>query len=213
MDERWLKVSQPPITALKKIKGGRLTGFTDINPQFRYKIMTDIYGLCGIGWKFEILNKWVENATDDQIFAFVEINIFIKVNDSWSDGIPGLGGSMLIAKEAKGLHSNDEAYKMALTDALGTAMKMIGVASAIYEGRWDGSKYKDTDPAPLAKTITIGKDNVNWLVNFCNKHCIEDDHLKRHLQTTYKFDPYSTTPEEFEPIKAKMENDIEVVTI
>ena len=34
---------------------------------------------------------------------------------------------------------------MAVTDAIGTAMKMIGVAADIYFGKWDGSKYKDDD--------------------------------------------------------------------
>jgi hypothetical protein len=34
---------------------------------------------------------------------------------------------------------------MSITDALGTAMKMLGVAAKIYEGLYDGSKYRDVD--------------------------------------------------------------------
>ena len=30
---------------------------------------------------------------------------------------------------------------MAVTDAFSTSLKMLGVAAAIYEGKWDGSKY------------------------------------------------------------------------
>jgi hypothetical protein len=43
--------------------------------------------------------------------------------------------------EKIGPYNSDEAFKMATTDALSVALKMIGVASAIYEGKWDGSKY------------------------------------------------------------------------
>jgi hypothetical protein len=36
---------------------------------------------------------------------------------------------------------------MAYTDALGTALKYVGVASEIYEGNFDGSKYADPKDA------------------------------------------------------------------
>ena len=57
---------------------------------------------------------------------------------------------MLIQKESSGLYSNDEGYKMAVTDALGTAMKMLGVAAEVYLGNFDGSKYREpmTEPRP-----------------------------------------------------------------
>ncbi|MHA1280854.1 MAG: hypothetical protein ACTSQ8_27265, partial [Candidatus Helarchaeota archaeon] len=42
-------------------------------------------------------------------------------------------------------YSNDEAYKMALTDALSVAMGRIGIAADIYMGKWDGSKYSDME--------------------------------------------------------------------
>ena len=36
---------------------------------------------------------------------------------------------------------------MAITHALSTAMKMLGMAADIYAGMWDGSKYKqEADP-------------------------------------------------------------------
>lgn len=137
----WQSVATPPPGVLKKITGGRLSGMTDIKPQWRYQVMTETYGPCGIGWKFTVIKKWSEPASNNQIMAFADIELFINVDGKWSDAIPGHGGSMLIAKESRGLHSSDEAYKMAITDALSTAMKMIGVAADIYLGNWDGSKY------------------------------------------------------------------------
>ena len=47
-------LKQPPKEALRAIQGGRLAGKTDINPQWRYKALTEQFGPCGIGWKYEI---------------------------------------------------------------------------------------------------------------------------------------------------------------
>jgi hypothetical protein len=137
----WDSMSKPPATALKQIGGGRLKGKSDINPQWRYKAMTENFGLCGIGWKYTIDRQWIEDGVDGVVMAFVNVSLYIKIENEWSEPIPANGGSELIKKEKEGMYSNDEAFKMAETDALGTAMKKLGVASEIYEGNWDGSKY------------------------------------------------------------------------
>jgi len=144
-------LKQPPKEALRRIEGGRLSGKTDINPQWRYKAMTEQFGACGIGWKYEIVRVWSEPANEGQIFAFAEVDVFIRQGEKWSDPIPGYGGSMLVEKEKAGLHSSDEGYKMAITDALSTAMKMLGIAADVYAGLWDGAKYRDAPKAPELK--------------------------------------------------------------
>ena len=141
MNDLWKKVSEPPEWALKKIGGGRLKGMTDINPQWRYTAMTEVYGMCGVGWKYTIDKLWLEKADDKQTVAFAQISLYTKSPEGWSDAIPGTGGSLFVANESNGLRASDEAYKMAITDALSVAMKMIGVGAAIYQGRWDGAKY------------------------------------------------------------------------
>jgi len=146
----WDAVKQPPPSALRQIQAGRLRGKTDINPQWRYQAMTEQFGPCGIGWKYEITRVWNEPASDNQIFCFAEVNLYIYDN-RWSEPIPGIGGSMLVTKEQSGLHSSDEGYKMAITDALSVCMKMLGFASDVYAGLWDGSKYKTQQPAPQQK--------------------------------------------------------------
>ena len=144
--EIWNALKAPPASALKKIGGGRLKGMTDINPQWRYQAMTEQFGPCGEGWKYEIVKLWSEPGSQDQIFCFAEINLFVSIEEKWSEPIPGIGGSMLVTKESGGLHSSDEGYKMAVTDALSVALKMLGVAADIYAGKWDGSKYRDKPP-------------------------------------------------------------------
>ena len=149
--EIWNKINRPPPTALKEIKGGRLKGKSDINPQWRMQAMTEVFGICGIGWAYEITRLWTEPGDNGQVFAFAEIHLFIKKDNEWSRSIPGIGGSMLIVNEASKPHSNDEAYKMATTDALSVAMKSLGMAADIYFGLWDGSKYK-TQAASITAT-------------------------------------------------------------
>ena len=140
--ELWDKLKTPPPDALKEIKAGRLKGMSDISPQWRYKIMTETFGPCGFGWKFEINKLWTEPGSQGQIFAFALVDVSYKDGEMWSLPVRGIGGSMLVANEKKGPYCDDDAFKKATTDAIGTALKMIGVAADVYEGLCD-SKYKD----------------------------------------------------------------------
>lgn len=177
----WDAVKRPPPEALKTINGGRLSGMTDVKPQWRYQAVTELFGPCGIGWKFEIVRLWTEPGSDGQVLAFAHINLFIPGNENkWAVPIPGIGGSMLITKESKGLHNSDEAFKMAITDALSTAMKMLGVAADIYSGMWDGGKYKD---APITKLTNepVDESKVSTAVEWFKK-AIEIDNIEEHYK-------------------------------
>lgn len=149
--EIYNKLSHPPENMLRKITGGKLSGKTDINPQWRYKAMNETFGLVGIGWKYEVMQLWTEAGADGEVLSFAQVAIYIKTGDTWSDPIIGVGGSKLVQFEKGQLVSNDEGFKMAITDAFSTSLKMIGVAAAIYEGKWDGSKYNDL-PETAQKT-------------------------------------------------------------
>lgn len=140
----WDALKHPPASALKKIAGGRLSGMTDIKPQWRYEIMTRTFGPCGDGWKYTIDRFWTEPGSHEQVMAFALVSVYHKTAEGqWSDPTPGVGGSMLVTKESGGLHTSDEGYKMAVTDALSVAMKLLGVGADVYNGYWDGSKYRD----------------------------------------------------------------------
>ena len=139
------QVRSVPAEAKKNIGGGRLKGMTDINPMWRIKKLTEVFGVCGIGWKYEIVEKWIETAmAKDEITANVIINLYIRDEEGkWSDPIPGIGGSKLVASEEKGLYVNDECYKMALTDAISVACKALGMGADVYWEK-DTTKYNDT---------------------------------------------------------------------
>ena len=132
-----------PPEAQKTIKGGRLNGFTDINPMWRIKRLTEMFGPCGVGWWYDITDKRiVEDEVTKQKAAFMDILLFYvdPATGAVSHGIPGTGGSALLAKEKNGFYFSDECFKMALTDAISVAAKALGIGADIYYGK-DRDKY------------------------------------------------------------------------
>ena len=127
-----------PDSAKKPIQAGRLKGMTDINPMWRIKVLTEQFGPCGIGWYYNETKQWTENH-GDEICAFVNIELYIKVDGEWSRPIFGTGGNMLSKKEKGGIHVSDECYKMATTDALSVACKQLGIGADVY---WDADTTK-----------------------------------------------------------------------
>lgn len=155
-------VREVPKNAQKTIKGGRLNGYTDINPMWRIQKLTETFGPCGIGWKYTIDREWIEAGANGEVAAFVDISLYYKWNGAWSEAVPGTGGSSLVAKERAGLYTSDECFKMALTDAISVAAKAIGMGSDIYwaAGRTKYDKQQEpTGEAPKefakAKPVTV----------------------------------------------------------
>ena len=158
-------VRKVPDNAQKTIVGGRLKGKTDINPMWRIKALTEQFGICGIGWKYTIEDQWIEEGASDEVAAFCNISLYVKVDGEWSDAIPGTGGSMFVAKEKSGLYTSDECYKMALTDAISVACKALGFGADIY---WqdDASKYDRSGSEGKGKEETRD-ELIDQIVAFC----------------------------------------------
>lgn len=157
-------VAEVPKEAQKTIGAGRLKGMTDINPMWRIQQLTEKFGICGIGWKYVIKDKRLENGASGVICAFLDIDLFIKHEGIWSEAIPGTGGSTFVATEKGGLYTSDECFKMALTDALSVACKALGFGANVY---WEGGRTKYTaqqkDEQPKAKPENATKEQINIL--------------------------------------------------
>lgn len=143
-------VRKVPETAQKQIAAGRMKGKTDINPMWRIKVLTEQFGPCGIGWYYKVTNKWMERY-EKECAAFVDIELFVKADDTWSMPISGTGGSMFVAMESKGPYVSDECYKMATTDAISVACKQLGIGADVY---WDADKTKYTNQPVVNSAIT-----------------------------------------------------------
>lgn len=154
------QVRECPEEALKEIKGGKLQGKSDINPIWRIKKLTELFGPAGIGWKAPIIQKWTENGAGGEVAAFVDIELYVKQDGQWSEAIQGTGGSMLVTTEKGKLVTNDEAFKMAYTDAISVACKALGFAADVY---WDNDKTKyPTDAEPESPDQTL-ENARKWL--------------------------------------------------
>lgn len=161
------RIREVPKEALKTIIAGRLKGMSDINPMWRIKKLTEEFGVCGFGWRYEILRMWTEKGGGDVISSFVHINLYVKMNDEWSEAIQGVGGSSFVTNEKNGLYTSDECYKMALTDAISVACKSLGIGADVYWNK-DSTKYNNIQPQP-----TPSIDNRKML----NRNQLSDEKL------------------------------------
>jgi len=161
--EFYEKLRAVPAEAQKKARG-TWGEFTDINPMWRIKRMTELFGPCGLGWYVDVKDREVVTSTDGKMqCTFVSVDLYIKVDGDWSKPIHGEGGNTMTS-EAKGfLKTSDEAYKMAFTDAISNATKMLGLGADVWFERDSvhGTKY-DKEPeqkkaSPETKTATILK--------------------------------------------------------
>ena len=166
-----------PEVARKPINAGRLKGMSDINPMWRIKTLTEMFGPCGIGWWYEIIDKRLEHdPISRQTAAFVEIKLFYIDPESGkeSHGIPGLGGASFVAQERNGAYMSDECEKMALTDAISVAAKALGIAADVYFAK-DRTKYDTPQPKEpeASKQEAPKKDNISLKCEECGMF-IED---------------------------------------
>ena len=161
----WNKYEEVPECALKPFDNGKFKG-TDINTIWRIKCLTEEFGMCGVGWYFKPVKLWTETLDNGEVFAFAEIELFIKVNGEWSMPISGNGGNKLLRVLKSGEYSSsDEAYKMAITDALGVACRNLGFGAKVY---WANDKTTKIPRGTI--NITSGGPNSNWIIQSRDKN-------------------------------------------
>ena len=128
-----------PAEAQKQFNNGRFSG-TDINPMWRIKKLTELFGPSGIGWWTEDVKYWLEQGSDGTVAAFCSLSLRYVLGDKTSQPVHGIGGNVFIQKN----RTSDEAFKMAYTDALSIAAKALGVGADIWFAN-DRSKYEQQD--------------------------------------------------------------------
>ena len=87
----------------------------------------------------------------------------------------------MVTKESKGLYNSDECYKMAVTDALSVALKMIGVGADIYMGYPPETKYQNKPPKTTTEPKTEqpeGKDTTK------PKKSLKDEEIEKAMKVT-----------------------------
>lgn len=146
--EIYAQCCSTPQNALKPITAGRLKGMSDINPMYRIQKLTEVFGVCGFGWKYTIENKEIMDGAKGEKVAIVDINLYVKWNGEWSEAIPGTGGASFIANERNGAYTSDECFKMAMTDAISVSCKALGIGADVY---WTAGHTKYDAPRQTAQ--------------------------------------------------------------
>ncbi len=166
--ELWNKMKDTPEEAKKPITGGRLNGFTDIKPVWRFQRLTEVLGPCGFGWCYRIVRQQEIPGANGEVMVTVDIELLVQSGGEWSKPIPGTGGNMLISTEKGKLVTNDEAYKMALSDAIGTACKALGMSADVYMSGKGGrdSKYQQRGDNGQSQSMDRAKAAADTVMGF-----------------------------------------------
>lgn len=192
-----------PKDALKAFSTGRFSG-TDINPMWRIKKLTEMFGPAGIGWYTEVLRQEVVPVDDGNLMVFVDINLYVNENGEWSKPIFGTGGNTL---KLKG-RGDDEGYKKAYTDALSISCKALGIGADVWYANDTTSKYSDKyvdDSEATSSAEMPVRGSVEAAQEAGNRKLKE---MEEKLAEARKNAPQAATtamatPEQIEHIKAK----------
>lgn len=146
------KFMTTPKDAQRSFNNGSFSG-TDINPMWRIKILTEVFGPCGFGWWTQNVHyEFVESEETKETSVFCELELVVKDPDTGevSQPIYGIGGNTYIKNWGqKGIKASDEAKKMAYTDAMSIACKALGIGHDIWYSN-DRTKYTMmNDDAPV----------------------------------------------------------------
>lgn len=164
------KVRSVPADALSEIKGGPLRGFTNVNPQIRWELLTSTFGPAGLCFRVEQVSRWSESSPSGDTAVFCEVNLYYREDPTkeWSYPVFGQGGALLMRRTTEwvngqpvqSVHIDDEAYKKAYTDAVSVACKALGFAADVYY-RQDETKYGTfRTEAPASQPVAQAEPQV-----------------------------------------------------
>jgi len=170
----WNKLGRTDPAHTKGFKRAGGFGGTAIKPIYTEQKMTEEFGPCGTGWGFSEPVFQTVAGSEGQIAVYCWLSLWYVLDGKKSDPVPGVGGDMVVIKQSNGLRTDDEAFKKAFTDAIGNAMKHIGMSADVHMGLFDDSKYvnevraeivaeqKPAD-APKGLTVAVLKENYTRL--------------------------------------------------
>jgi hypothetical protein len=139
-------------------RGGGFSG-TAINAAYIIKRLTDMFGPCGIGWRFvrEHDEFVTGHALDGQGLSRSVVHVLrghleYKVNGAgeWIATGPQFGQTTFVGTNKNGLNTDEEAPKKSVTDCLGKCALLLGIGADIHMGEWDDNKYLNDNGAGAA---------------------------------------------------------------
>ena len=138
--EIWQRLAKTDPAHTKEFQ--RAGGFKGkaIKPIYTELKMTEEFGPCGIGWG---INKpeFTLLPTGDEVLVYCTVSVWYELDGKRGE-LTGVGGDVAVKKFASGkVVADDEAFKKAFTDAIGNAMKHLGMSADVHMGQHEDSKY------------------------------------------------------------------------
>lgn len=134
-------------------RGGGFSG-TAVKPIYTEQKMTEVFGPAGKGWGMGEPTFQTVQGSEGQVAVYCTVSLWWigpDDPDGTENTVYGVGGDMVVIKQSNGLRTDDEAFKKAFTDAVGNAMKHLGMSADVHMGRFDDSKYVNEVRAELAE--------------------------------------------------------------
>lgn len=148
--ELWESVEKVPNRYTKDFRLGTKKS-TSITGYWFFEEATKVWGPCGIGWGYEILDSFF---TDGIPLMDPSSNLDMPVVMSklhtmkirlWypgcENGIVHFGHTPYVYRTSSGLKADEEYEKKSLTDAIKKALSMLGFAGEIFKGEFDDDEY------------------------------------------------------------------------
>ena len=144
----WETLSKTNPKFTKPLPGYGGKKLTTIDPMYQIKMMTDLFGPVGIGWKYKVDYKYI----DGLVFAEVTIKYF---TDEWHEYGPVCSVQNLSKRDKL----DDEAPKKAMTDAMTKAFSHLGMSADVFMGKFDDSKYVEQMKQEFSQPKKIPQTN------------------------------------------------------
>jgi len=130
----------------------RAGGFegTAIKPMWSFKRMTEQFGPVGLGWGVNEPSFQVVPGDNREVLVYCTVSVWYREAEAeGSQNVFGVGGDKVVTyikpnekyNRPERWENDDEAFKKAYTDAIGNALKLIGVGADVHMGLFDDSKY------------------------------------------------------------------------
>jgi hypothetical protein len=144
----WNKLGKTDPRHTKGFKrSGGFTG-TAIKPIYTTHKMTETFGPCGVGWGMGEPVFQVVPGHNGEVLVYCTVMLWWsddgELHESW-----GVGGDKVVShvkaneqyNRPERWENDDEAFKKAFTDAIGNAMKHLGMSADVHMGLFEDSKY------------------------------------------------------------------------
>lgn len=148
----WSQVEKtdPAFTKSATVNGQKITSITTLWP---IKKATEVWGPCGIGWGYEIIEDrfdqgapiFQKNGDDSvEICKSVTHTILIKLWYTYEGSrgeVLSYGHTPYLYRSKYGVSEDTEAPKKSLSDALKKALSMLGFSADVFSGQFDDPNY------------------------------------------------------------------------